>query len=85
MRSSITRVDSGDEPFAYHFFPDLDDALEAVKAADLLELPFVMHKRERQHDDEDGTLTIDYVVVLLPPGAEFDMIGEDDENEDEHE
>jgi hypothetical protein len=66
MRSSIHRVDGGDEPFAYHFFPELDDALEAVRAADLLELPFVMHKRERQPDGEEGALEIDYVVVLLP-------------------
>jgi hypothetical protein len=40
-----------------------------------------MHKRERQPDGEEGALEIDYVVVLLPPGAEFDMIGEDDEDD----
>jgi hypothetical protein len=43
--------------------------------------PFVLHERGRQlGGEEEGAVEIDdVVVVLVPPGAQFDMIGEDDE------
>lgn len=84
VKSSITRVHDDDRPFAWHYFDELADALEAIKAADLLELPFVLHKRERQTEDDDA-VEIDYVVVLLPPGAEFEVAGDEVEAGDEEE
>ena len=85
---------AGDEhPLIWHYFSDLDDAIEAMQAADLLELPFVLHKEERTvepdeagGDDLDGeSVIVTYVLVILPPGAEFEVASGDDDVEDDDE
>lgn len=85
MRSSITRIDGDDRPFAWHYFSDLEDALDAVQAAELLEIPFVLHRSEEPVPSPDGDsdeVIVSYVVVLLPPGTEFEVASDDDEEVD---
>lgn len=86
MRSSITRIDGDDRPFAWHYFSDLEDALDAVQAAELLEIPFVLHRSEEPVPSPDGDsdeVIVSYVVVLLPPGTEFEVASDDDEDDEE--
>lgn len=85
MRSSITRIDGDDRPFAWHYFSDLEDALDAVQAAELLEIPFVLHRSEEpvpSPDEDSDEVIVSYVVVLLPPGTEFEVASDDDEDDD---
>lgn len=81
MGSAVTRVESADQPLAWHYYSDLDEAIEAVKAADMLDLPFILHRREEHDPDAPGdteTVSISYVVVVLPPGAEVKANGDDE-------
>ena len=50
-------------------FHDINEAVKAVRAADRLDIPFVMHVREPDTEGEP----IEYVVVLLSPGTRFEV------------
>jgi hypothetical protein len=80
MHTSVTRQDS-DGPFSWHHFSDLDEALEAARAADLLGIPFVLYPRERSI--EDDTSEVEYVVVLMAPGSDCDPFPDDEDTEDD--
>jgi hypothetical protein len=71
VTSTIAQINGDERPFAWHYFDQLADALDAVKAADLLDIPFLLHKEERPVDDD--SVEIQYVVVLLPPGTVLEL------------
>jgi hypothetical protein len=80
VSSTIACINGDERPFAWHYFDQLADALDAVKAADTLDIPFLLHKEERPLEDDDS-VEIQYVVALLPPGAALALT--DDEREDD--
>jgi hypothetical protein len=71
MPSLSAKTRNGESPLIYHHFNELGDALKSARAADRLELPFVLYKQEDlvAGDEDEGEYAITYVVALYAPGA----------------
>lgn len=71
MPSPSARTKNGDSPLIYHYYNELADALKSARAADRLELPFLLYKQEDlvAGDEDEGEYAITYVVALYAPGA----------------
>jgi hypothetical protein len=85
MPSLSANTKSGQTPLIYHYYNELGDALKSARAADRLELPFVLYKNEDliAGDDDEGEYAITYVVAIYAPGASPEIaFGDDDPADD---